>query len=50
MARIEEGSQDLAKFPAWAPKPAYRPNGRPVITMVEWLDRQSKHVEMSWLR
>jgi len=34
-----EYDQSLVRFPGWAPKPPYRVNGRPVITMVEWCDR-----------
>lgn len=37
MASIDEYGQQYERLPAWAPKPFYKSNGRPSLTMVQFL-------------
>lgn len=36
----DEYSQSYETFPPWAPRPPYKDNARPTLTMVQWLERQ----------
>lgn len=39
MSRLDEYGQLYTQLPRWAPQPPYKANGRPALTMVQFLTK-----------